>query len=241
MMPNEQFLTHLLKEMKGDCELREQRLSISGGIGAEFTKEKCPDGTLLKGRFYLVDDRLYQLIAAWPAGPQPAETNRYFESFRLLQAAAAPATAAAPSPTKEAGISSVFEGAMKRFPDGGADSSAARTESRQQRQAAAPPTTREPAANLNWGALAIDVADSEPSYGIGGGDSESKASDNAMHFCRRAGGKSCKVVVSYNQCAAYAASRRNAASGKGATQKEAEAQALQACNDRCRIVISDCN
>jgi hypothetical protein len=48
-------------------------------------------------------------------------------------------------------------------------------------------------------------------------------------------------VVTYNQCAAYAASRRNTGSGKGATQKEAEAQALQVCNDRCRIVVSDCN
>ena len=83
--------------------------------------------------------------------------------------------------------------------------------------------------------------DSDPSYGVGGGDSEAKASDNAVRFCRRAGGKGCKVVVTYNQCAAYAASRTTSASGKGATQKAAEAQALEACKDRCKIVVSDCN
>jgi hypothetical protein len=31
------------------------------------------------------------------------------------------------------------------------------------------------------------------------------------------------------------------ASGKGATQKAAEAQALDACKGRCKIVVSDCN
>jgi uncharacterized protein DUF4189 len=406
-VPNEQLLAHLLQDLRGDCELRQQRLSIAGGIGAEFVKEKCPGGTVLKGRLYLVDDRLYQLVAAWPGGPEPAEASRFLETFRLLMAAApatptvpepAPqwqslvstddgfsiefpgraqpveakldaqtmlsnrqymldqgekawivtatqfrpgraiaddawltaimgaikgqcalrddrrtgfpggmaldfvvdkcpdgdmpkrvrlyalgdrlyqaivagppgqdgkpetqkffdsfklttltsATPAAPqrsasaapaAPSAEAGVSGVFENAMKRFPDSGAEAGSARSEPRQ-RQAAAPPAAREPAANLNWGALAIDVADSDPSYGVGGGDSESKAGDNAMRFCRRAGGKTCKVVVTYNQCAAYAASRRNTGSGKGATQKEAEAQALQVCNDRCRIVVSDCN
>lgn len=404
---NEQLLAHLLKDLRGDCDLRQQGLSIAGGIGAEFVKEKCPGGALLKGRLYLVDDRLYQLVAAWPDGPEPAEASRFFETFRLLMAAA-PATSPAPepapqwqslvsaddgfsiefpgrpqstdaevdaqkmisnrqymldqgdtawivmatrfrpgraitddawltiimgaikgqcvlrddrrtgfpggmaldfvvdkcpdddmakrvrlyalgdrlyqaivvgrpgqdakpetqkffdsfklttlavptaaapqrsasatpaAPSAEASVSGVFENAMKRFPDSGAKAGSASTEPRQ-RQAAAPPAAREPAANLNWGALAIDAADSDPSYGVGGGDSESKASDNAMRFCRRAGGKSCKVVVTYNQCAAYAVSRRNTGSGKGATQKEAEAQALQVCNDRCRIVVSDCN
>ena len=48
-------------------------------------------------------------------------------------------------------------------------------------------------------------------------------------------------MVTYNQCAAYAVSRTTSASGKGGTQKAAEAQALDACKDRCKIVVSDCN
>jgi len=93
-----------------------------------------------------------------------------------------------------------------------------------------------PQVAADWGAIAIDLADTELPYGVGGGDSEPKAVDNAMRFCRQAGGKACKLVVTYNACAAYAASRAGGASGRGATKKAAEAQALAACEDRCRIV-----
>jgi len=63
-----------------------------------------------------------------------------------------------------------------------------------------------------------------------------------MRFCRQSGGRDCKVVVTYTQCAAYAASRGSGASAKGATKKDAETQAVAACKDsRCRVVVSDCN
>ena len=250
-VPNEQFLGHLMDGMKKGCETREQRLSVSGGIGAEFVQDKCPNRAALMGRFYLIDDRLYQLVASWPVGMEQQETSRFFASFRLITApgpvVAAPPPATPPpgrpadsipksAPPKDAGVAGVFESAMKRFPDSpGAGSPGAA----QQRQATAPQAA--PPATGKWGALAIDVDDSDPSYGVGGGDSEAKASDNAMRFCQRAGGKGCKIMVTYNQCAAYAASRTTSASGKGATQKAAEAQALEACKDRCKVIVSDCN
>jgi hypothetical protein len=250
-VPNEQFLGHLMNEMKKGCETREQQLSVSGGIGAEFVQDKCPNGAALMGRFYLIDDRLYQLVASWPAGMEQRETSQFFASFRLITAPGPVVAAPPPSapqtarpadsipksaPPKEAGVASAFESAMKRFPDSPGAGTPGTT---QQRQATAPQAA--PPATAKWGALAIDVDDSDPSYGVGGGDSEAKASDNALRFCRRAGGKGCKIVVTYNQCAAYAVSRTTSASGKGGTQKAAEAQALDACKDRCKIVVSDCN
>jgi hypothetical protein len=74
------------------------------------------------------------------------------------------------------------------------------------------------------------------------GDSETKAVNNAMRFCKQAGGTSCELVVTYNQCAAYANFRDKGAAGKGVNKKAAEAQALSACsNNRCKVLVSDCN
>src|SRR5262249_39057342 len=134
-VPNEQFLGHLMNEAKKRCETREQRLTVSGGIGAEFVQDKCPHGAALMGRFYLIDDRLYQLVASWPPGMEQQETSRFFASFRLITApgpvvATPPAASPQPgrpadsipksAPPKDAGkegIGSVLENAMKRFPD----------------------------------------------------------------------------------------------------------------------------
>ncbi|OYU46857.1 MAG: hypothetical protein CFE31_19520 [Rhizobiales bacterium PAR1] len=95
-----------------------------------------------------------------------------------------------------------------------------------------------------WGAISIDLTKAErsPYYGIGGGGSEDEATKNAQKFCGEAGGKECKVVVTYNQCGAYAASKTGGGWGKSTTKKTAEAQAMSGCNaDSCKIVVSDCN
>ena len=95
-----------------------------------------------------------------------------------------------------------------------------------------------------WGAISIDLvkADRSPYYGIGGGNSEDEATKNAQKFCGEAGGRECKVVVTYNQCGAYAASKTGGGWGKSATRKTAEAQAMSGCNaDSCKVVVSDCN
>jgi Domain of unknown function (DUF4189) len=234
-VPNEQLLAAMLAGMKGDCELTEQRLAIPGGIGAEFVKDKCRDGTMLKGRFYLLDDRLYQLVAAWPGGmAEAADIDRFFSSFRLILAAT-PAPAApiipnvmanVPRPPAAGVAPPTIPNVMANVPP---------PQAPQQGKVETPATA-------DWGAIAIDIGDPDPSYGIGGGDSEAKAVNNAMRFCRQSGGKTCKIVVTYNACGAYAAARNGSGWGKGASKRAAEAQALEACNNsRCRIVVSDCN
>jgi hypothetical protein len=95
-----------------------------------------------------------------------------------------------------------------------------------------------------WGAIAADevVGEKDPYYGVGGGDSKSEAEKNAKKFCREAGGKDCEVLVTYQQCGAYAASKKYSGVGTAATKKLAEAKALSACNNsNCSIAASDCN
>ncbi len=96
----------------------------------------------------------------------------------------------------------------------------------------------------DWGAISIDLekVDRSPYYGIGGGSDEDEAKGNAQKFCKEAGGKECKVVVSYQQCGAYAASKVGGGWGKAATKKTAETQALAGCDhDTCKVVVTDCN
>lgn len=95
-----------------------------------------------------------------------------------------------------------------------------------------------------WGAIAIEQAkgDTDPYFGIGGGDSQAEAEKNAQRFCREAGAKRCVVQVTYTQCGAYAVSATGFGRGIGASQKAAEKAALTACNDKnCSLVTSDCN
>lgn len=95
-----------------------------------------------------------------------------------------------------------------------------------------------------WGAIAADevVGEKDPYYGIGGGKSKGEAEKGAKGFCREAGGTSCEVLVTYQQCGAYAASKKYSGVGTATTQKAAEARALSACNNsNCSIVASDCN
>jgi hypothetical protein len=109
------------------------------------------------------------------------------------------------------------------------------------------PASRSPAPLRTgpWGAIAIDMAepDDDPSYGIGGGTTEKEAIANAMKFCKDEDGASCKVMVTYNACGAVAVSGKGSVGwGKAETKKTAEAQAVAGCkNDRCKVVVSDCN
>jgi hypothetical protein len=97
----------------------------------------------------------------------------------------------------------------------------------------------------DWGAIAIDIqkAEESPYYGVGGGDTEKEAIDNATHFCLEAGGKKCQPIVSFQQCGAIAVSGKGDAGwGKSPTKKNAEMQALSACqNNACQVLVSDCN
>ena len=96
-----------------------------------------------------------------------------------------------------------------------------------------------------WGAISIDAAASTTSsaYGVGGGASESEATENAQKFCKEAGGgKGCKVMVTYEQCGAFASNGHSAGWGKAPTKDKAEANAMSACEKKdCVMVTSDCN
>ena len=96
-----------------------------------------------------------------------------------------------------------------------------------------------------WGAIAVDVTQktTDPSYGVGGGRSEAEATENAMNFCQKTGSKAgCKIVVTYEQCGAFASNGHDAGWSKAPTKEAAEAGAVKACGQsNCAVAASDCN
>lgn len=107
------------------------------------------------------------------------------------------------------------------------------------------PTIPASADSYKWGALSLDTekAEKEPFYGVGGADTEKEAGDIAVEECTKAGGTTCTLAVTYEQCGALAVSGKGEAGwGKAPTKKEAEKQALEGCKgDSCSVVVSDCN
>jgi hypothetical protein len=96
----------------------------------------------------------------------------------------------------------------------------------------------------SWGAISVDATrgDTDPPYGVGGGDTQSEAEANAQSFCRDSGGKRCKVQVAYTQCGAWAVSGTSSGSGIGATERTAGQQAVAACGGKgCSVLVADCN
>jgi hypothetical protein len=95
-----------------------------------------------------------------------------------------------------------------------------------------------------WGAISADdeYGERDPYFGIGGGASKNEAMKNSQKFCRDAGGKNCEVLVTYQECGAYAVSKKYSGTGVGSTKKIAERNALEQCsNKNCSVVVSDCN
>ena len=94
------------------------------------------------------------------------------------------------------------------------------------------------------GAIAVDdqEGDDEPGYGIiVGADSREEAGRDALKACRKSGNDSCKVVVRFDKCGAYAASRKYYGIGYGSSLRKAENMAIEACgNSSCKVLISDC-
>lgn len=96
------------------------------------------------------------------------------------------------------------------------------------------------------GAIAVNDQEgrsaSQVGYGISTNkDSRREAEVAAMRACR-ARNDSCKVVVWFEQCGAYASSREHSGIGYGNSERVARAKALDDCGtDRCRIVISGCD
>ena len=94
-------------------------------------------------------------------------------------------------------------------------------------------------------AIAVDdeAGDSAGSagYGVGGGESAAEANKEALKNCRESGNKSCKIVLTYAKCGAYASSKNEFGTGEGATEAAASAAAMEACGKGCKLVVSDCN
>ena len=68
----------------GDRVLSSQRVSLNGHPGREFLVSR--DGRLtLRSRVFLVDRRLYQVIAATRTSTPTPEVTRFLGSFRLLK------------------------------------------------------------------------------------------------------------------------------------------------------------
>ncbi|WP_237152291.1 DUF4189 domain-containing protein [Oryzibacter oryziterrae] len=110
-----------------------------------------------------------------------------------------------------------------------------------------------PQAALANGAIAIDdnvatdgeaVTANDVGYGTGFGDSKSAAEADAVKNCQDAGNTSCRVVVSFKACGAYAVSTNSGKRGKGIgdTEDAAKAAAIKDCGEsRCTVAVSDCD
>lgn len=98
---------------------------------------------------------------------------------------------------------------------------------------------------LAAGAIAVDDEEglkaSAVGYGVGAGNTREEAAQAAMAQCKKAGNDGCKVVVRYDKCGAYAASKSHSGIGWGTSEDAAKTKALDDCGDKCKIVVSDCD
>ena len=107
-------------------------------------------------------------------------------------------------------------------------------------------TTMAATAAYGWGAIAVDDAeDIEPTevgYGIvTASATRDAATTEALRLCKGEGNESCELVLTFQNCGAYAAGRAAFGTGTAMTLKDAEQGALAACGEKeCKIVISDC-
>lgn len=94
------------------------------------------------------------------------------------------------------------------------------------------------------GAIAVDdeEGESDPGYGVvTGAATRDEAGRGALAECRKSGNKNCKVVVRFDKCGAYAASKKNAGIGFGSTEALAKIKALEECGtNACKIVVAEC-
>ena len=99
---------------------------------------------------------------------------------------------------------------------------------------------------LAIGAIAVDDSYGDEPSGVGYGfvtlyGSKQEAAAGAMEACQGEGNTECKVVLTFQNCGAYAASRNNFGVGTGGTMAAAEKSALTNCGEaECMAVVSDC-
>ncbi|MBM3528787.1 MAG: DUF4189 domain-containing protein [Alphaproteobacteria bacterium] len=102
-----------------------------------------------------------------------------------------------------------------------------------------------PAMAFAAGAIAVDDQEGQNPADIGWGystghDTRDEAGRAALRECRKHGNKNCKVVVRFDSCGAYAASRKHYGIGWGSSKAAAQRIALRECGENCQIVGAVC-
>ncbi|CAK0753493.1 DUF4189 domain-containing protein [uncultured Gammaproteobacteria bacterium] len=99
---------------------------------------------------------------------------------------------------------------------------------------------------LAFGAIAVDdVARAKDAKDglilIVDAPSQAEAERQALAECKKAGNSHCRLMLWFETCGAYAASRSFFGVGTGPTVAEAERLAIQHCGNRnCTVVVSRC-
>lgn len=76
---------NLIGSLEGE-RLHEEDLELAGHPGREVLLS-LPDGTVMRSRYFIVDQDVFQVMAVVPRGQESSnETNEFFDSFRLLNA-----------------------------------------------------------------------------------------------------------------------------------------------------------
>jgi hypothetical protein len=95
------------------------------------------------------------------------------------------------------------------------------------------------------GAIAVDDEEGEHhedvGYGVATGEhNREEAAGAAMRRCRQEGNKSCRVVVRFDKCGAYAVSSGHFGVGWGNSLRAAQTMSLKECGSNCRVAVSEC-
>ncbi len=98
-----------------------------------------------------------------------------------------------------------------------------------------------------YGAIAIDDEAGQSARDVGygyvtGADTEAAANRGAIAECRKRNTKSCKVVLTFEECGAYAVDKSNWGSSEGRTENAARRGAIAQCGTAaCKVAVAVCN
>jgi hypothetical protein len=94
------------------------------------------------------------------------------------------------------------------------------------------------------GAIAVDDEEGEtdPGYGVVTGmANREEAGKAALRECRKHGNKNCKVAVRFDQCGAYAGSKKYYGVGYGKSIDVARTMAMNECGQKsCKVLVAEC-
>jgi len=102
---NDASMIELANAMKGKCRIRDGRPgTFAGALSYEMILDQCPDGAVMKVRMYVVGEWVYQALAVGPAGVDAKpETQKFHDSFQLVQLNEPPSEANLDEPRRKKG------------------------------------------------------------------------------------------------------------------------------------------